>query len=205
MRGRKVFKDLILNNFVSCNLAASSTHRDLIRKVARESKKTIPIESLPNSLNRQLSSRARVVFGFPGNSFDQIARNYDRVWWWVSDKGLNMKVVADSGPDISPFDKLAGRLMFEARPHRLSNGRLQAAEYGRIATFLDQAGFKPLDYLEGKFRNKLADWNQKNPRRALHTFKAVLESKLSLPRRGVLKRLYRAESIWVEVTESSDH
>jgi hypothetical protein len=57
---------------------------------------------------------------------------------------------------LSPFDTLAGKLMFEARPLRGKTGRLALEEYEKIADQLDNAGFKPQEQLEGKFRKQLA-------------------------------------------------
>jgi hypothetical protein len=174
-----------------------------VKQIAKHSEKPIPINSLSNALNQTVLPRGRTIFGFPGNYLDQIARNYDGMRWWVSENGVNMEVIASIGGNISPFDERAGRLMFEARSHRLSNGRLPLAEYSKIVDILDRAGFKPLDYLRGEFRKELAAWNQKYPKRAIHTFEKGLDSKLSLARRGIQKRLYRAESVWKKLTELS--
>jgi hypothetical protein len=208
MRGLKLYRELILNNVVSCFLAARWTHRDLVEQIAEQSQKPIPIESLRNNLNRCVLPRWRTVFGFPGDYFDQIARNYDNMWWWMSEKGLKMETLASTGPRISEFDQLAGRLMSEARPRRLVNGRLPEAEYYRIATALEKALFKPVDHLEGRDRKKLAEWNQKHPREALHSFCRAIEKlprrpALSFLRRGVCKRLNRAESCWETFTKLS--
>jgi hypothetical protein len=83
------------------------------------------------------------------------------MWWWVSEKGLKMEILASTGPSISEFDKLAGQLMSEARPQRLGNGRLPETEYFRIATAPDEGRFRPLNHLEGVFRKKLAERNKK--------------------------------------------
>jgi hypothetical protein len=50
-RGLKLYRELILNNFVSCTLEATWTHCDLVEQIAKQSKKPIPIDSLPNDLN----------------------------------------------------------------------------------------------------------------------------------------------------------
>jgi hypothetical protein len=204
-RGLKLYRESILNNFVSCTLAAPWTERDLVEQIARQSEKRIPIESLPSDLSRDVFPRGRTVFGFPGDYFDQIARNYDNMWWWVSAGGVKMETLASTGPRISEFDKLAGRLMSEARLERLSNGRLPAAQYLEIATDLDKAQFKPVDHLEGRDRKKLAEWNQKHPREAIHSFCRAIEgpprrTTLLFLRRAVHRRLNRAESCWEKVS-----
>ena len=193
--GNKILGDLILNNVVSYTVLGPCTHRDVIEQIAQHSQTRIPIESLASDLGQQILPRGSVAYGFPGDYFDQIARNYDVMQWWVSKNGLNMEASADSG--LSPFDELAGRLMFAARPRR-ENNRLPIEEYDKIARKLDRAGFKPVDHLEGTYRSSLAAWNQKYARKAIHTFREALSSrvpKLDL-RRGVQRRLSRAESAW---------
>jgi hypothetical protein len=206
--GRKLYRDLILNNVVSCSLAAPCTHRDVVKQIARQSWKYIPIEFLPTILQNSVHSRGRTFFGFPRDYFDKIACNYARMRWWVSELGLNMKVIASTGPSVPEFDELAGRLMAEARSQRLSNGRLPLAEYNKIAVALDEAGFRLQNHLERAFRRKLADWNQKHPNQAIHTFYAALDATIALPvlsvlRRGVQKRLNRAESRWERLNKMS--
>jgi hypothetical protein len=135
-------------------------------------------------------------FGFAGNYFDQMARNYDQMQWWVSKNGLNMEATAIVS--LSPFDAFAGKLMLEARPLREETGRLALEEYKKIAAQLDNAGFRPQKHLEGTSRKSLTDWNQKHPRNAVRTFHDALSAKipdLDL-RRAVQKRLQRAESAW---------
>jgi hypothetical protein len=119
MGGLKLYRELILNNLVSCEIEAPWTDRELAEQIARQSDKPIPIESLANDLNRGSLSRGRTVFGFPGDHFDAIALNYDSMWWWVSETGLKMDTLASTDLRISEFDRLAGRLMSEARPQRL--------------------------------------------------------------------------------------
>jgi hypothetical protein len=48
-----------------------------------------------------------------------------------SKNGLHMEVSADA--NLSGFDALAGKLMFEARPRRRGNERLPMTEYDKIA------------------------------------------------------------------------
>jgi hypothetical protein len=206
--GRKLYRDLILNNVVSCSLTAPCNHRDVVEQIARRSRKNIPIEFLPKILRHTIHLRGRAIFGFPGNYFDKIACNYACMQWWVSERGLNMKAIASAGPSMPEFDELAGRLMSEARSQRLTNGRLPLGEYNKIAAALDRAGFKLQNHLEHAFRRKLADWNQKHPNLAIHTFYEALNAMiaprlLSVLRRGVQKRLNRAESRWERLNNFS--
>jgi hypothetical protein len=194
--GLKLFRATILNNVINYTAPANCTDRDVIEQIAKQATIQIPIESLPCELEQKVHVRGMVCFGFPGKYFDQIARNYDQMQWWISKNGLNMEATAIVR--LSPFDALAGKLMFEARPLRSTTGRLATEEYTRIAAELDTAGFRPQEYLEGKFRKQLADWNQKHPRKAVRTFHDALSAKipdLDL-RRAVQRRLHRAESAW---------
>ena len=194
--GTKLFRTAILENVVNCTVPAPCTDRDALEQIARQSEPPIPIESLPDVLNETVHPRGRALLGFCGSHIDQIARNYPAMQWWISKNGLHMEAIVDS--NFSEFDALAGKLMFEARPRRGENKRLPMAEYGTIARELDRVGFKPVDYLEGKHRDALANWNRKYPRKAIKTFSAALSNKvpgLDL-RRGVKRRLSRAESAW---------
>jgi hypothetical protein len=194
--GLKLFRATILNNVINYTAPANCTDRDVIEQIAKQATIQIPIESLPCELEQKVHVRGKVCFGFPGKYFDQIARNYDQMQWWVSKNGLNMEAATIAR--LSTFDALAGKLMFEARPLRGTTGRLPAEEYKKIAAQVDEAGLKPQEHLEGKSRRQLADWNQKHPRKAVRTFQEALSGKspsLDL-RRAVQRRLQRAESAW---------
>ena len=194
--GLKLFRATILNNVINYTAPANCTDRDVVEQIAKQATIKIPIESLPCELEQRAHVRGMVCFGFPGTYFDQIARNYDQMQWWVSKNGLNMEAATIAR--LSTFDALAGKLMFEARPLRSTTGRLATEEYTRIAAELDMAGFRPQEYLEGISRKSLTDWNQKHPRKAVGTFQEALSAKvpdLDL-RRAVQKRLQRAESAW---------
>lgn len=193
--GRHLYQKSILNNHVSCSIAGPTTHRDVIMEIARQSHKPIRIASLPNEMKTLF--RGAVIYGFSGNQIDKIARNYDGLHWWMSARGLNMGVLKTSVSAVLPFDRLAGRLMYEAWSQRLSNGRIPATEYSKICTALDHAGFRPIDYLKGEFRKDLAQWNQKHPREPILSFQRLYNSKLRLGRRGILRRLNRAQSVWI--------
>jgi hypothetical protein len=194
--GLKLFRSTILNNVINYTAPANCTNRDVVELIARQASIQIPIESLPRELEQKVHVRGMVCFGFVGNYFDRIARNYDQMQWWVSKNGVNMEAAAIVS--LSPFDALAGKLMSEARPLRGAAGRLPPGEYKKIAAQLDKAGFRPQKHLEGISRKSLTDWNQKHPRQAVGTFHEALSAKipnLDL-RRAVQKRLQRAESAW---------
>jgi hypothetical protein len=193
--GRKLHRDLILNNRVSCSIAGPTTHRDVIIEIARRSYKTIQIESLPDEMDALL--RGKIVFGCPGNHLDKIARNYDGMYWWMSACGLNMGIPERTACGVLPFDKLAGNLMYEAWLQGLPSGRIPASAYWKICTALDESHFRPLDYLKGKFRKSLAEWNQKHHQKPINSFHRLYTSNVALARRGMLTRLNRAKAVWV--------
>jgi hypothetical protein len=190
--GRKLFRDLILNNVVSCSVSAPSTHTDEVMAIANSSKTKIPVKQLHKCLDSYVASRGSVFFGFPGDCLDRIVRNYKDLWWWISTDGLKMGVLAPSAPRLSGFDELAGRLMCEALAQKEPNGRIRKAEYLEIALALDEAGFRPVLSLDGLVREKLAERNKTDSRNAIKTFERATNSKLSWLRRGVQKRLYRS-------------
>jgi hypothetical protein len=206
--GRKLYRDLILKNLANISVKGGVTHRRLVGQIAQESNKPIPIESLPDTLDGKVGPRGQTIFGFSGDYIDRIAGYYESMWWWISATGLNMGAVSPPSPRISEFDQVAGRMMLDARSHRLKNGRLPPTKYYEIASLLDKAGFKLLKHLEGQFRKDLSTWNQKRPRQAVHSFCKSLEMDatpvgLSFLRRGVQRRLHRAESRWKRHLELS--
>ena len=190
--GLKLFRNLIGNNHVSCTVPAPCTHRDVVEQIARKSQPVIPIDLLSPELSKTTLPRGRTIFGSPWERFDNIARNYQNLFWWISEKGLRMEVISEPDQVAPTFEQIAGKLMFEARERRLKNGRLPEAEYKTIA---DQLGkFKILEHLPRKYRNELGPWNQNNQTRAIHTCSAALEAKNPRwLRRQVLRCLYRAE------------
>src|ERR1700733_14631276 len=80
--GHKLFRDLILNNVVSCSVSAPSTHTDEVMAIANSSKTKIPVKQLHKCLDSYVASRGSVFFGFPGDCLDRIVRNYKDLWWW---------------------------------------------------------------------------------------------------------------------------
>ena len=47
--GRKLYRDLVVNNHVSCRIAGPAIHRDVIATIAQKSHKITPIESLADT------------------------------------------------------------------------------------------------------------------------------------------------------------
>jgi hypothetical protein len=123
-----------------------------------------------------------------------VAENFSRFVLQPSTPGLPpAPVLLPDHPDLNIFDNLVGRLMFEARKRH--GPRIPKHEYQRIVEAIDRAKLKPINNLEGKWREKLAASNR-DARKAIHTFEVALQT--SSFQRGVMKRIYRAHDKWAE-------
>jgi hypothetical protein len=90
------------NNFISARVPAPFTFRELVEKLASCAKVPIPVESLAKELDVPGLPRGMSVFKKAGSAFDQIAANFPNMYWWISDKGLNMAIV-QPGSRLSPL------------------------------------------------------------------------------------------------------
>jgi hypothetical protein len=188
----RLFRDLILENFVSLSISGPHSLRDKVERIATDAHKPIPIDYLCWELGDRLLSGASAVFGCPGENFNRIARNFPELYWCLSDKGLRMEILGKNDGPVS-FDALAGHLLSQARSSR-GPKRLLLTDYLVIAEELDKAGFRLLDQLQGQYRRNLAVWNQKHPNNAIKTFREAIGAKQpSELWRGVRRRLYYAE------------
>jgi hypothetical protein len=142
------------------------------------------------TINRYLPVVIETACWAAKNSFDLVRRLEEKP---SSPAYPPAPVLPPDHPDLNMFDNLVGRLMFEAR--RRHGPRIPKHEYRRIAAEIDQAKLKPINNLEGEWRNELAASNR-NARKAIHTFETALRSPSF--RRGVLKRIYRAHDKWSE-------
>src|SRR5665213_140684 len=79
-KGRKLYRDLILNNIVSCSVAAPCTHRDVVEQIARQSSKQIPYgqtltvlwgESLPDPDEEEESEKDDLENMLPSDRWRQ--------------------------------------------------------------------------------------------------------------------------------------
>jgi hypothetical protein len=190
---RKMLRDLILDNFVSLTIPAPCSDRGIVEKIAAHARKPIPIDYLCSDLDEKVSVRGQTVFCPPGDHLDEIAQDYPGLYWWLSEKGLRMEILRGDGR-IPSFDQFAGRLMSETGPTTGRKYRSQA-DFNAIAEQLDKAGFVLGENLQGQHRKELALCNQKNPRKKIATFSEAIQPKKRCGlRRGVLRRLYDAES-----------
>jgi hypothetical protein len=197
--GQRLYDEVIEHNSINCSVPRNSTNKFTVEQIAKNSMIEIPIEHLSERLNEISMPRGQSFYGRVRPKLDDIAKS-SNLRWWISSNGLNMDELTEPMLVLDPFDEDAGELM--CRSQREPNGRWPKSHYDEIASRLDAKGYMPLDVLTGRSRQKLAAWNQKNPRRPVHTFAAAMQSNSACKMRtAVLKRLYRARERW----EKSGH
>jgi hypothetical protein len=105
---QSTFRESLIYSVVSLSIPKHRTNRDMVELIAKESR--IPIESLPPDLNDPVFTRGQAIFGFAGDEFDRVAKNYEDMQWWLSDAGLNMAIVSPATPPspLPTFDELLG-------------------------------------------------------------------------------------------------
>jgi hypothetical protein len=177
---------VINNDLVSTSVAAPCTLRDVVEHIASHAATPISIENLDDKLDSIRLSRPKVCSNQHATSlFDQIAQNFPTMFWWISDKGLNM-VDIDPVYRLKEFDRVAGQL---ASKHWIK-GRLSKESFLEIAKELDAKRFVLRDELQPEWRKKVSGHNQKAARKEINSFeKAALDFRF---RRGVRRRLYVA-------------
>jgi hypothetical protein len=153
------------NNFISASVPAPYTFRELVETLASCAQTAIPVESLAKELDVPGPPLGTGVFKKAGSAFDQIAANFPNMYWWISDKGLNMAIV-QPGSLLSPFEELAGKLT----SRHWKNGKLSSESLLAIARELDEKDFLLKHALQPNWRRKLAEHNQQFSRVAVTTF-----------------------------------
>ena len=185
-------------NFVSLSVPAGSTHRFAVEEIARTARRPIPIQSLCEELSDRKLIRGGTFFGLAGDGFDQIARNYDDMQWWVSDEGLNVAILPQDMEVLSPCDDLAGSVAVELWGDGLSLEALSS-----IAKAIDQAGFTLQEQLEPAQWKPISDHNRRIARSAIKTFSQAAGDKRFV--RSVRKRLYRARERYLQALLRKQH
>ncbi len=193
-----------ISDLVSFTMKYPCTFADVIREIAR--KRKLRVESPPREwesidipsqllsewngardehggwilpVHGSASERVKILCGFFAN-----------VEYKIVGRALRFRVIEVHGA-LSAFDELAGELTYKAP--RGINGRIADKDYLRIVAELDKAGYKPIEYLEGECRKKLAGWNRQHSKEGngRHTFPDAYND--SQFRDGVRKRLQRAQ------------
>lgn len=149
-------------------------------------KTPVAIESLDERLVAKILPRGKTMLGPAGEAIDNIAANYQDMYWWISERGLNMCRVPPAAAWLSEFDRLAGRLYVEGS----KDGRLSKELLASIAMQLDAVGFSITDHLQPAQLTPISKFNQRNSRRPIRTFRTVCDR----PRlvRSIRRRLYVA-------------
>jgi hypothetical protein len=98
------WRDALVQTFASVTIPKNRTSRDAIEHIAGYC--GIPVEYIATDLERPVYSRAQTFYGFAGDLFDGVAKNYQNVKWWVSDIGLKMAVVEGPAPRLASFEEL---------------------------------------------------------------------------------------------------
>jgi hypothetical protein len=192
--GKKLYREMIIDNFVNHTVPAQSSDVSIVKEVARQASRPIPIASLSSKLSEIRLARGVTFHGSPGDCFDRVAER-NELRWWFSPAGLHIGQCEERIPPLNRFDEIAGKLMSEAKIG--PTGRLSSSEHLRIASVLDTAKFSLRRELEANGRKTLAEWNQHFPQRAISTFQAAIQA--DEPRnlkRAVKRRLYRAKNAW---------
>lgn len=173
-------------SLVNCSIPAPLTMLDVVEQITRTTSIPINIESVSEKLAAHKISRGPTLFGSLGDALDDIAMNYPNMYWWVSDKGLNMEIIEPSYVLADRFDELAGTLMIQ----KLKDGRLSTQSLLEIAAELDNNNFHLKENLQRKEWEEIAHHNQKRARAPIKTFvEAANHKRLS---RFVRRSLYRA-------------
>jgi hypothetical protein len=178
--------ELLSYNYVNSSYTRGITVRGIVELMAAKAVIPIPIESLCEELTGPLLSRGGVVFGYVGKFLDELAESFPDMYWWISDVGLNFKVLPPDVPELSAFDQLAGGLTVE----NWANGKLLSDAVPAIADALDNAGFSVSDELQPAQWKAIAEHNQKYSRRAVKTFRDIVLKPTFV--RFFKKRLYTA-------------
>jgi hypothetical protein len=193
----------LLDNFVTFNLPAGASHRDVLEKIASESSHPFRIDSLDKSLDQPIFLRAQTNADDAGFLIDRVVRNYGgSMRWWMSEAGL---VIAKVGPEdvaLSEFDRKAGELWMK---HSL-NGRLLHDGLVKVCAQLDAAGLPFIENLELSQRRVFQAEAQRTKKAAPPTFsQAVSSLKLSARIRVVRQRLLRAKERYKNSVYGSNH
>jgi hypothetical protein len=172
-------------DFVSFTMKYPCTIADVIREIAKRLK--LRVENLP----REWESTQ-----FPGLLMSEWggARNEDGTWLLQVHGVASEKLKSLAGfiphleygivrralrfrmrSVLNGFDEVAGRLMYEAP--RVKK-RIPDADIRRIMAKLDEAGYKPIDELIGRWRMALSKWHKLFPKDASYrSFSAAYDSR----------------------------
>ena len=181
------------HNNVSCTIPGPYNHTQVVSAICGQSQLPINIHQLSPQLETLVAPRGTTVFGSAWDAINKIAWNYTNMYWWVSEQGLTMDLIAPT-PAVDDFDKIAGKLVQDMHTMYKGKRSLARQQHLEIAAQLDQLGiWKPLHVVPQTFRVELVKFNQKHSNNPTDTFaKAIATDKPEHVRRHVLRRLSRA-------------
>lgn len=187
---------LLVGNRTSFAIAAPCTHREVVVAIATHSKRPVPIHSLADDLGGKELLRGKTTFGLAGDAIDEIALNYEGMYWWISKEGLNMAILSPAAARLSRFDEFAGKLYVD----RSKEGRLYKEVLMSIAKDLDAAGFT-LKELQPSQWEPISKHNQKCSKQAIKTFEQACRHGAHV--RSVRRRLYVARDRYKRANPTS--
>jgi hypothetical protein len=163
---------------VSPSVRASATHREAVEEIAKRAHYPARINSLSAALEQKALVRGAAYFGHVWKKIDDLAQNWEGMYWWISEEGLSMEVLSAKQlqckinlKQLTPFETLAGRLFREAMIHnRVSDQALLS-----IARQLDGAGLRLKPHLKPADWRRIAQHNQKYARKAIRTFEQAIQ------------------------------
>jgi hypothetical protein len=173
------------DTFLSLTIPVGWTHREVVEAIAKQSQHQIV--SLDEKLSETELLRGKAVFRSAAAEIDNIAANYDHMYWWISKDGLNMASILPAAAQLSRFDEVAGKLYVDGS----TDGKLLGKPLMAIARALDAAGFS-LKELQPAQWAVISQHNQKQARQAVKSFEQACRH----PRlvRSIRKRLYVARN-----------
>jgi hypothetical protein len=89
---QETLRQLAEDNFVSHTVSAPGTRLDVVFQMAQRAQTPVTVESVPDRLADDKLIRGHVIFEPLGNALDNMAQNYPGMYWWLTERGINMAV-----------------------------------------------------------------------------------------------------------------
>jgi hypothetical protein len=89
---QETLRQLAEDNFVSHTVSAPGTRLDVVLQMAHRAQTPVTVESVPDRLADDKLIRSKVIFEPLGNALDNMAQNYPGMYWWLTERGINMAV-----------------------------------------------------------------------------------------------------------------
>ena len=79
---------LAFNNFVNLTVARGSSYRTAVEEIAKVASRPVPINSLSPVLEEKTYLRGRIFSNHLYRVIDDLTRNWERMFWWISEGGF---------------------------------------------------------------------------------------------------------------------